>query len=361
MILGCVIGLAVNCLLYRPVLGYIVHGYNDFVCYYAAAQLSGTSDLYDEAAITRAQIALGDHRHAVVFTRLPFYAAWISPLRFFDFDVAYWIWQAISLGRVLLFIYFWPARDRWLTALACCWSLPLFDAFISGQDVTILLAALAISMWLSSRGRHFAAGLVLSLFSLKYHLFLTLPLLIVARRMWRLAAGLAAGGAVLLIWSFAVAGWSWPVRYFRILTLPNTTPDWYGMPTIRGMVVGMAHDRLWEILGALLVLVAAWLVIRGKDESLAIAATLASGLLLGHHAFLRDAVLLIPVCLLMLQRSAGPLYRVVTILMLSPLPYLPFLLPRSFVPPAAFVVVPLVAMAAVELRRRPRSPLPLPA
>ena len=195
MILGCVTGLAVNCMLYRPVLGYIVHGYNDFVCYYAAAQLSGTRALYDEAAITQAQIALGDHRHAVVFTRLPFYADWLSPLRFFNFDVAYWIWQALSLIRVLLFIYFWPARDRWMTALACCWSLPLLEAFISGPGRDDCFWRRSRSPWrCCGRGRPFAAGCVFSLCCLKYHLFLTLPLLILARRMWKFAGAWRRAG-----------------------------------------------------------------------------------------------------------------------------------------------------------------------
>ena len=349
LILACALGIAVNCFLYRPVLGYILHGNNDFVCYYAAAQLSGTPGLYNEAAMRRAELALGDHQHAVVFTRLPFYAAWISPLRFFDFDLAYLLWQALSLSGVLLFIWFWPSGDRWLNALVCCWSLPLLEAFISGQDVTLLLAALAVSMWLRSRGRDFAAGCALAVCSVKYHLFLTLPLLLLARRLGRFTAGLAAAGAVLAAWSFAVAGWSWPRPYIAILTRPDTTPDWNGMPNLRGLFVGLAHDRLWELLGAALVLIAAWIVIRGKQESLAIAATLASGLLLGHHAFLRDAVLLLPVCLLMWQSSCGAPCRAVALLMFSPLPFLLFLLPNPPLPPAVFIPFPLLAMAAVTL------------
>jgi hypothetical protein len=353
LILACALGIAVNCFLYRPVLGYIIHGNNDFVCYYAAAQLSGTPALYDEPAMRRAEIALGDHNHAVVFTRLPFYAAWISPLRFFNFDLAYLLWQALSLSGVLLFIWFWPSPDRWITALVCCWSLPLLEAFISGQDVTLLLAALAVSMWLRSRGRHFAAGCAFAVCSVKYHLFLTFPLLLLVRRMGRFTAGLAAGGAVLAVWSFGVAGWSWPRPYIAILTRPDTTPDWTGMPNIRGMVVGLAHDRLWELLGAALVLIAAWIVIRGKQDSLAIAATLASGLLLGHHAFLRDAVLLLPVCLLMWQSSCGAPCRAIALLMFSPLPYLLFLLPDPPLRPAVLIPLPLLAMAAATLYSQP--------
>src|SRR5437879_5439195 len=73
VVLGCALGIAVNCFLFKPVLGYIVHGNNDFVCFYAAARLSGTSSLYDANAIRDLEVTLGDHQHAIVFTRLPFY------------------------------------------------------------------------------------------------------------------------------------------------------------------------------------------------------------------------------------------------------------------------------------------------
>jgi hypothetical protein len=360
-VLACLLGIGVNCALYYPALGYLVHGYNDFVCYYAVAQLPITNGVYDEPTIIRTQLALGDHHHAVVFTRLPYYAAWLSLLRFFSFDVAYWIWQALSLTGVLLFIYFWPG-DRWTTALACCWSLPLVEGFLAGQDVTLLLAAIAIAMSLHSRGKDFAAGCVLSICSLKYHLFLTLPMLIVTRRMWGLARGLLTGGAVLLAASFAAGGWSWPRQYLAILTRPDTTPDWTGMPNLRGLTVGLPHDRLWELAGIAFVLIAAWLVMREKDDRLAIAATLTSGLLIGDHAFLRDAVFLIPACLLMWRSSGGVPCRFIAFLMLSPLPYLLFFpSPGQVLRPASLIPLPLLVMAAVQIRRRLVKPVPVVA
>ena len=109
-------------------------------------------------------------------------------------------------------------------------------------------------------------------------------------------------------------------------------------------------------MGIGVVLLAAWLVIRGRDESLAIAATLASGLLVGHHAFLRDAVLLMPACLLMLQNGAAAPVRAAAFLMLSPLAYLPFLLPDPPLRPAVLITVPLLVMAAMEILRWSRNP-----
>jgi hypothetical protein len=348
--LACLLGIAVTSFLYLPVLPYIVHGNNDFICFYAAAELAGTSGLYDVESMRRVEAGLGDRRHFVVFTRLPFYAALISPLRFFSFDTAYWIWQTASLAGVLIFIYFWPASwpapARWMTAIACCWSLPLLECFVSGQDVTIVMAALAVSLSLWSRGRHFAAGCVFSLCSIKYNLFLAFPLLIFGKRLWRFGGGTAAGAAVLWAVSFACGGWDWPRQYAKIIQLPNTTPVWSEMPNLNGLVSGLPHSVFWEATGACLVVLAAWLVVRGKDMSNAIAATLVSGLLLSHHAFLRDAVLLIPACLLMLSRATGITHRVVAILVLCPLVYM------APIRPGALVALPLLAMAAGEIRNR---------
>jgi hypothetical protein len=306
--------------------------------------------LYDAEAVRRAEAELGDRRHFMVFTRLPFYAAWLSPLRFFSFGTAYLIWQTASLAGVLLFIYFWPgawpAPARWMTAIACCWSLPLLEGFISGQDVPIVMAALAVSLSLLSRGRNFAAGCVFSLCSIKYNLFLAFPLLIIGKRLWRFAGGAAAGAAVLCAVSFACGGWDWPRPYAAILRLPNTTPDDSSMPNLNGLVSGLPHSLFWEATGACLVILAAWLVVRGKDISYAIAATLVSGLLVSHHAFLRDAVLLIPACVLMLSRTTTITHRLVAILVLCPLVYL---IP---IRPGAIVALPLLAMAADEIRNR---------
>jgi hypothetical protein len=41
--------------------------------------------------------------------------------------------------------------------------MPLLDCFIMGRDLEVLLPALAASLALLFRGRHFAAGCVLSL------------------------------------------------------------------------------------------------------------------------------------------------------------------------------------------------------
>ena len=259
------------------------------------------------------------------------------------------MWQAVSLAAVLLFVAFWPGQRRWVTAIACCWSLPLFDCFIMGQDVRLVLAVLAASMALFFGGRHFAAGCLIALCSIKFHLFLTLPLFILTRRLWRFGAGTVTGGAILLAVSFAVQGWRWPADYVGMLRLPTSTPSYSLMPNLNGLLSGQPHGLVATTVAAFLVLAAAGLVMWRGRITVAIAAMLVSGLLLSYHAFIADAVLLVPAGLLLLRDKSALAHRAVGLILLSPLAFLGFRLENPPYPPAAVVLLPLVVMAAAVM------------
>ena len=350
IVLGCLLGLAVDCYLQLPGLPYIFAGDNDFMCFYSAAQLAGSGELYHPEAVVRAQSRLWNSPRSLPYTRLPFYAAMLSPLRLFSYRHAYWVWQLGSLIAMLLFVYFWPAPRRWMAAMACCWSLPLLDCFFVGRDVAVIMAVLAVSLALLFRGRDFAAGCVFSLCLIKYNLFLPVPLLIVGRRLWRFGGGMVAGGAALLGISFAVGGWSWPWQYVAVLRAPKTTGRYSGMPNLHGLFSGLPPSVLLEAGGTCVVLVAAWFVIRRGGIARAVSATLVSGLLISYHAFFGDALLLVPASLLLLNGTSSVPLRLAAIFMLCPLAYLPFLLPASPFPPAVVILLPLLVMVAEAIQ-----------
>lgn len=362
--LACLLGLALNLYLWSPFLPYFfARANNDFACTYTGAVLAGSPGLYDVATVKRTQHPLGDSPQFMMYQRFPYYAALVSPLRWLPYRQAYWVWQTVSLAAVLVFLAFWPGQPTWFKAIACCWSLPLANCFVMGQDVTLVLAALAVSLALFFRGRHFAAGCLMALCSIKFHLFITLPLLVLTRRLWRFGAGSVAGGAVLLAASFAVQGWRWPADYARMLRLPTSTPSYSLMPNLNGLFSGHPHGPGVVALVAGIVLAAAVLVMWRGRITVAIAAALLSGLLLSYHAFIADAVLLIPAGLLLLRDKSSLPHRAMGAILLSPLAFLGFRLEHAPYPPAALVLLPLLVMAgtAIPLARQSSLRRRLPA
>ena len=147
-------------------------------------------------------------------------------------------------------------------------------------------------------------------------------------------------------------GWFWPLRYAAMLRLSPTTPRYQGMPNLHGLFSDQPNGVVLEVDGACLVVTAAWFVVRGKEITRGISAILIGGLLLSYHAFFGDAVMIVPATLLILNRTASVLCRLVGIFLLSPIAYLPFLLPRSPFPPSVVVLLPLLIFAAEEVRER---------
>jgi hypothetical protein len=361
---ACLLGLAVNVYLWEPFFPFFfARANNDFACTYTGAVLAGSAGLYDVATVKRTQYPLGDSPQFMMYQRFPYYAALVSPLRWLRYLTAYWVWQAISFAAMLIFLAFWPGQPRSFKVIALCWSLPLANCFVMGQDVTLPMAALAVSIALFFRGRHFAAGCILALCSIKFHLFITLPLLILTRRVWRFGAGAAAAGAVLLAASFAVQGWRWPLDYGRMLRLPTSTPSFSLMPNLNGLLSGRPHSPGVMAIAVCVVLAAAALVMWRGKFTVALAAALLSGLLLSYHAFIADAVLLIPVGLLLMRDKASRAHRAMGALLLSPLAFLGFRLEHVPYPPAAIVLLPLLVMAgaAIPLVRQSSLRRHLPA
>jgi hypothetical protein len=97
------------------------------------------------------------------------------------------------------------------------------------------------------------------------------------------------------------------------------------------------------------VLVSASLVMWRGKITIALAATLLSGVLLSYHAFIADAILLLPVGLLLMRDKGSRAHRAVGLILLSPLAFLGFRLERVPYPPALVVLIPLLVMAGVAI------------
>lgn len=333
---------------FRPKAPRVLAGVNDFMGIYAGARLVGSPEQFDAGAYLREQVrATGWLAPSILYTRLPAFAVLLRPLGKLDYLRAYALWQILSVAAFGAFLIVWPARDRALLLCAACWSYPLFADLAGGQDVAFLLLFLAIA-WRLGPSRPFIAGAVLALCALKFHLFLIVPVFLVAQRRWRMLAGAATAASVILAVCFAVAGANWLPEYARFVLQPQTNPSARVMPNLHGLLAGQPHALGLEAAGAVLIAVTAGWLARRTSYSLGLSIALVGGLLTSHHAYPADALLLLPALLDLATEVPRVPLRLLCLLLLSPLPFL-------FTPPvplaAPILLVALLVVLTASLTR----------
>ena len=304
----------------------------DFPIFYGSSKLLGTPGLYSPDAVQGMQEQLiGCKSAAAAFIRLPYFAALVRPFTLLPLGTAFALWRLLLIAAELGFVAFFGRRWKW-ALLACVWSWPLAWDLDNGQDASFMLLALMAGLWLWSRGRPFAAGLCFSWCAAKPHLVVLLPLLLLGkwgqpdlRRLNRKVYadqavptffGLATGGAVALVLSFAVAGWSWPAQFLRAISNPRIDPTPMELHNIRGLVQGSAP---LEIVLGLTVAAAVWVVCRRAPIDIALAAVLAGSLLVCHHLTASDWCMLLPVGLIVAFGPFSWAVRAAAIVLISPL------------------------------------------
>jgi hypothetical protein len=313
--------------MYGPALRLTVRGCNDFMNFYSGARLVGTPELYNtERMISLQKEVTGWSSHNKLYCRPPFYALLLSPLGRLSYEAANWVWEGLLLAGFAAFIALWPYNNRWIVGLCLSWSLPAFTALAQGQDVAFILGAVAAFAAAMKRERPFAAGCVLAVCSIKFHLFLLVPVWIIGQKRWRVGAGMLVSGAVLVAVSFAAGGLNWPLEFFRLLAGPETNPNPEAMPNLHGLFTGMAHGVVLEALGTLAVAAAVLLAVRSQRFEYGFAAVLAGGLLIARHDYLADCALMIPAVLILHSTATGGWQRFLRLFLLVPFGYLPLLL-----------------------------------
>jgi len=268
-------------------------GRTDFLSFYAGAKLVGTPDLYSVDHVHAIQRELSNPNEVRAYTRLPFYAVLLWPLGRLPYGMAHSLWQLLNVLALGGFIWLWSPRI--IMASVCCLFFPIWISFVVGQDTPVLLLIIALGASLLRRDRSFAAGLVFSLCLIKFHLFILLALVVLAKRLWRFASGVLSGALGLAAVSFAVAGFNWPVQYLAVLRANEQGQNSYrNMPNLNGLFHSVPHSAVWLALATLVVSYATWRVARrsGTDEAIGVA--LWGGLLTGLHGFIYDCGLLLP-------------------------------------------------------------------
>ena len=166
----------------------------DFYVYYLAAQLGrahGWAAIYDPAVfLPPVTAAVGK---PLPYLNPPELAWLVTPLSFLPYPLAAWIWTGLLAGA---FVVVWslvaPGRGltRLIHGLGAAVLLPVFVGVLFGQVSLLVVAAVALSWWLLSRGRPWLAGLALSSLILKPQIAFLVPLALL----------LAGYGRVFLAW-----------------------------------------------------------------------------------------------------------------------------------------------------------------
>jgi hypothetical protein len=324
---------------------------SDFPIFYAAGQLAGTPQLYSAAAVRSFELReTGCSEGPALVVRLPYFAALMAPWTRLPLWPAFLLWRLAAVAVTLIFVWLWPAPRAW-SLLACAWSLPLAFDITIGQDSAFLLLWFALAGTLFARRNDFAAGLILSMCTVKFHLFLLLPLLLLRRR--RAVWGAIVGGGFLLCVCFAVQGPHWIGQFLGAIRSPSINPN----PSEFFNLWGIAHgNTVIEILLAIPVIGAVVYISRRADLQLTMAAILAGGILLSHHVTASDLVLLIPVALTVASQPSLRYVKPIAIFLVTPPAYFLAKLPGLWDAPRLMLLAMVLLLAWEVSRLATESP-----
>ena len=177
--LGVSVVLAIIDLLWSYTLHYKL-AQPDFYVYYLAARLGrayGWAAIYDPAVfLPPVTAAVGK---PLPYLNPPELAWLVTPLSFLPYPLAAWIWTGLlAVAFVLVWYLVAPGRSivRLVHGLGAAVLLPVFVGVLFGQVSLLVVAAVAVSWWVLSRGRPWLAGVVLSAIILKPQIAFLVPL-----------------------------------------------------------------------------------------------------------------------------------------------------------------------------------------
>jgi hypothetical protein len=292
----------------------------DFNQYYAAGKLAGTGHLYDWDAIR--PLELERNSKAVPYGRFPVFAFAFKPLSSLPYGLARVLWLCIGIAALACFVAMWPLSRRSWACVAICWSGPVAMCLAFGQDSVLFLFFVALGLRLLTRGRDFWAGVALSVCASKPHLAVLLPVVLVATQKWRALLGGIAGGVALMLVSFAVEGPPWPDRLLSLMRLADFDPAGNRMPNTRGLLSFFGESRSAETALTLVVVAAVWWLSSRLQLRSVFTLALACGLLVSHHAYFYDALLMLPALLLPFEEPHPEWLRKWALVLFTPVPYL---------------------------------------
>ena len=336
------LGLSASLALAWTVRDRLLMGQNDFIPIYVSAQQAVGGEVYQTAPYADfVANQFSARSSSLLFTRPPFYALLVKPLGLLDYNVANFSWIGLRLLAVAGFLWLMRVPTWADAAMLTFVSLPLSASLMNGQDVALLLPAIAASLVLEKRRKSVWAGAVLSLCSIKFHLFLLIPVLLLASKRRDIAAGFGIGAVCQLALSFAAAGLTWPLDYFSILMMDSINPEIETMPNLHGLVSGLPGATWIEFVGIVAIVAVSWVIFRKFTFDVGLSVALVGGLLTSYHAYMADAVILLPAFLVLHRHLESHLLKGSMVILLFPPAWLILLgdRPASYGPQIAILAI----------------------
>lgn len=326
---------------------------NDFMSFYTGPRLVGTPDQFRSERYAEDQLATTGFVSPAqqVYLRLPVFAFALRPLSALPYRPAYYVWQALSLAALAGFLLLWPEPGRNIVLFAACWSIPLVASIVNGQDVAFVLLFLA-AFWRFHATRPRLAGICLALCSLKFHLFLLLPLVLIAQKKWRVLAWAAAGVVILLGLSTWVSTDHWVPKFIAFTSSARANMHTPLMPNLLAFFAGLPHAFILEITGGVCIAALVFWLSARSSFSLALSASLLGGLLTSHHAYYSDVLLALPALVFILRETTSMGVRLCGGLLLTPLPFLIYSVTPLAAPVPLLLMFVLVALAFEQVKTR---------
>jgi hypothetical protein len=276
----------------------------DFYVYYLAAQLGrahGWAAIYDPALfLPPVTAAVGK---PLPYLNPPELAWLVTPLSFLPYSLAAWIWTGVlAAAFVVVFALVAPGRGliRLIHGVGAAALLPVFVGVLFGQVSLLVVAAVALSWWLLSRGRPWLAGLALSALILKPQMAFLVPLALLLAGYWRVVIAWVSVSVPLAFLTLLATGLGVFHDISRSLQLVSGTPGPIQSSLLRQLPLPVAITGVVVVLG-----VALFTVRRGRNRgpSLPIAIGLISSVLVSPYINFYDLCALVLAAWLILRMN----------------------------------------------------------
>ena len=272
--------------------------------------------LYDFQAQDRFQIRYAG-RTGTYYIHPPFETLLFLPISLWSLQTAYLLWCLANVAALaytaIVFQRHVFSRLEWRVLLALFFLFPpVIISFLQGHDSLLLLLVMTLAVVELRRQRNFTAGCLLGCGLVKFHIIVTLVVLVASLRRKGFLRGFALVFVTLLLISAGISGWAFLTAYPRFLMTLSSVPlasiHPAGMANIRGLVSvsGVLQDAVARLaliwIASVLLFWHAWRSFKGSKSRFADAANLAFGnfvlaaILVSYHLSTSDlCIALLPI------------------------------------------------------------------